>query len=175
MAIKEYYVGSVGPLYHDDGSFPCAFSSDAPIAPGVGSDPTHAALLGDIPALTGLDTVWPIGAVFLSVVSTNPATLLGFGTWSQIAQGQFLVGFKTGDSDFGTVEGVGGAKTHTHTVDVVSTTSSAPSAVHSAQSGTGFSTVDSSHTHDVDPASVISGNNSSLQPFFVIYAWKRTA
>jgi baseplate structural protein gp10 len=25
---------------------------------------------------------WPIGSVFLSVVNTNPAILLGVGTWS---------------------------------------------------------------------------------------------
>ncbi len=57
---------------------------------------------------------WPIGSVFLSIVSTNPGTLLGYGTWTQIAIGQMLVGFKTADADFGVVEGTGGAKTHTH-------------------------------------------------------------
>jgi hypothetical protein len=25
---------------------------------------------------------WPVGSVFISVVNTNPATLLGFGTWA---------------------------------------------------------------------------------------------
>src|SRR3990167_7209436 len=35
---------------------------------------------------------WPVGSVFLSVVSTNPATLLGFGTWAAFAAGRMLVG-----------------------------------------------------------------------------------
>src|SRR5688572_19805845 len=30
---------------------------------------------------------WPVGSVFLSVVATNPGTLLGFGTWAAIAAG----------------------------------------------------------------------------------------
>jgi hypothetical protein len=73
--------------------------------------------VGDI-----LARAYPIGSVYLSVVSTDPATLLGFGTWAQIAQGQALFGQKASDSDFNTAEETGGAKTsdallaHTHTV-----------------------------------------------------------
>jgi hypothetical protein len=72
--------------------------------------------VGDI-----LAKAYPIGSVYLSVVATDPGTLLG-GTWSQIAQGQALFGQKASDSDFNTAEETGGAKTstallaHTHTV-----------------------------------------------------------
>src|SRR5262245_36512923 len=54
---------------------------------------------------------FPIGAVFISVVSTNPATSLGYGTWSAIGAGKVLVGLDSGDTDFDTVEETGGAKT----------------------------------------------------------------
>lgn len=62
-----------------------------------------------------MDQVWPVGSVFISVVSTNPATLLGVGTWSAIGAGRMLVGFDATDTDFDTLEEVGGAKTHTLT------------------------------------------------------------
>lgn len=53
---------------------------------------------------------FPVGALFLSVVSTNPATLLGYGTWSAFGAGRVLVGLDSGDADFDTVEETGGAK-----------------------------------------------------------------
>jgi hypothetical protein len=60
---------------------------------------------------TPIPLPFAVGAVYLSVTGVNPATELGYGSWTQVAQGQFLVGFKTADADFGTVQGTGGAKT----------------------------------------------------------------
>jgi len=54
---------------------------------------------------------FPVGSVFLAAVATNPGTLLGYGTWSQIGQGRALVGVDTGDPDFDAPEKTGGAKT----------------------------------------------------------------
>jgi hypothetical protein len=50
---------------------------------------------------------FPVGSVFLSVVSTNPADLLGYGTWSAIAAGRVLLGLDTGDTE----EDTGGSET----------------------------------------------------------------
>ncbi len=57
---------------------------------------------------------FPVGSVFLSVVNTNPNSLLGYGTWAAIAAGRMLVGFNASDVDFNAAEKTGGAKTHQH-------------------------------------------------------------
>jgi hypothetical protein len=62
----------------------------------------------------GGSEAFPVGAVFLAVVSTSPATLLGYGTWSAFGAGRMLVGRDAGDTDFDTAEETGGAKTHGH-------------------------------------------------------------
>lgn len=56
-----------------------------------------------------LQSVYPVGAVYISTVATNPATLFGFGTWVQIKD-RFLLA--AGDSHAaGTT---GGAEKHNH-------------------------------------------------------------
>jgi hypothetical protein len=44
------------------------------------------------PFVPALPDLFPIGAVYLTVVNTNPAVLLGFGTWVQIGQGKLVEG-----------------------------------------------------------------------------------
>lgn len=76
---------------------------------------------------------FPVGSVFIAVVSTNPATLLGYGTWSAFGAGRVMVGFDSGQTEFDTVEETGGAKT-----------------VASAGNNTGAAVADhAAHTHSV--------------------------
>ena len=43
-----------------------------------------------------LDSMWPVGAIYLNTNGTNPGTFLG-GTWAQFGQGRCLVGVGTGN------------------------------------------------------------------------------
>lgn len=56
---------------------------------------------------------FPIGAIFVTVDPTNPATTLGYGTWVSFAAGRVLVGVDPLDPDFNPVEKTGGSKTQT--------------------------------------------------------------
>lgn len=133
---------------------------------------------------------FPVGSVFLSIVSTNPATLLGYGTWVQISQGRALVGQNPSDADWDTPEETRGEKTHTLTI------SEMPSHTHiqdphthtpyinHGNSGTtrirGGGPDDMSYNGSMSNTTATNqytgGNqpHNNIQPSFVIYVWKRT-
>lgn len=50
-----------------------------------------------------IQTLYPIGSIYASTISTNPNTLFGFGTWVKYSAGRMLVG------DGGTFSGTGGS------------------------------------------------------------------
>src|SRR3990167_3607690 len=122
---------------------------------------------------------FPIGSVFISVVSTNPATLLGYGTWSAIGAGRVLVGLDSGDTDFDVVEETGGAKTHTLTGAEIPAHVHGELAPSSASAGAlkfGIDTnASGSQASGLDTASTGGGGaHNNLQPYFTVYIWKRT-
>ena len=117
--------------------------------------------------------------MYISSVSTSPATVLGFGTWTAI-EGYTLVGYKSGDSDFGTVNATGGAKTVTLTVDQI------PAHTHSGVTGgngedetrpnTPSASDNRPNVGTYTTSSVGGGQaHNNLQPYKVKYMWERTA
>lgn len=117
---------------------------------------------------------WPVGSIFISVVSTNPATLLGFGTWTAFATGRTLVGIDAGQTEFDTVEETGGSKTHTLTTDEI------PAHTHTVTGnnvgGSGGVRIDASDSFtDTTSSTGGGGAHNNLQPYIVTYMWKRTA
>ena len=90
----------------------------------------------------GAGEAFPVGSVFIAVVSTDPATLLGYGTWSAFGAGRVMVGLNSGDADFDTAEETGGAKT------VASAGTNAGEAAHTHSVTSNVAVGDhSSHTH----------------------------
>lgn len=59
-----------------------------------------------------LKKVYPVGAIYISVIATNPATVLGFGTWNAFATGRTIVGVDPAQTEFNTVQKLGGEKIH---------------------------------------------------------------
>jgi hypothetical protein len=58
-----------------------------------------------------MSDAYPVGSIYMNAsVSTNPATLFGFGTWESFGAGRVLVGVDSGDSSFDTLGETGGSK-----------------------------------------------------------------
>lgn len=139
----------------------------------------------------------PIGSIYIAVISTNPATLFGFGTWVAFGAGKTLVGLNNADASFDTVEETGGSKdavvvSHTHTASVtdsghvhnyatkgVTSNQDVPPIGFTRTGGTLDMVVNSSiSTTGISVSNSttgVSGTNGNLQPYIVVYMWKRTA
>jgi hypothetical protein len=128
---------------------------------------------------------YPVGSIYTSISSTNPATLLGVGTWVAFGAGRTLVGFDSTQTEFDTVEEVGGSKTHTLTEsELPSHTHNTLSSYQTQVEVIGSSTVTiteadrSGDGADVDIATSSTGGgaaHNNLQPYITVYFWKRTA
>lgn len=172
----------------------------SPTFTGVPAGPTAA----DGTATTQLATTafamkaaYPIGSIYMNASdSTNPGTLFGFGTWEALGEGRVLVGYKSGDVTFGTAGDTGGSAdaivvSHTHTQashshNVISSRNS--SQVYAPQGGvvggysnsptagssTDYNLITDSATPTINSTGS-SATNANLQPYLVVYMWKRTA
>ena len=171
-----------------------------PLAPtaAVGTDSTQIATTAFVKDV--LETyIYPVGSIYFNMaVSTNPGTLLGFGTWAAYAEGRVLVGFQSSGTFDSLDESLGAetadaSTTGSHTL----TTAEIPSHNHSSGAFdrllrvTGSSTVgdvdSSAGEPDVVSSATISAAGgggghthttpavSTLQPSKTLYIWKRTA
>jgi hypothetical protein len=90
--------------------------NSVPIANGGTGASSVAAAVSNLSA-----SIYPVGSVYINAaVNTNPATLLGFGTWVAFGSGRVMVGLNTSDAAFDTLQEVGGNKdavlvSHNHT------------------------------------------------------------
>ena len=146
-----------------------------------------------------LSALYPVGAIYINATSsTNPATSLGFGTWTAFGAGRVMVGFDSGNALFDTAEETGGAAdaivpSHTHTATVTD-----PSHLHNitnngqntgASGGNnqgGYSggqnltqtTATNSAVTGITVANSTTGvsvTNANYQPYITVYIWKRVS
>jgi hypothetical protein len=110
---------------------------------------------------------YPVGAIYISTNSTNPATSLGCGTWSAFGAGRTLVALNSGDADFDTDEETGGAKTKAisaHSGTAVASHASHTHTYSQVLNHTHTVTVtDPGHTHPVTSQTATTGSASSYE------------
>ena len=181
-----------------------------PTAPTATAGTSTTQLATTAFATAAIQALYPVGSIYINAsVSTNPATLLGFGTWTAFAAGRVMVGLDGANAAFDTVEETGGSAdtivvSHTHTYSGTTAGQSA-NHTHANSSGgsgvvgplsgaggasveegagspnyvlgdMGVNSVDHTHTFSGTTASAgASGTNANLQPYIVVYMWKRTA
>tara|TARA_R110002167_G_scaffold130603_1_gene314156 strand:+ start:2914 stop:3567 length:654 start_codon:yes stop_codon:yes gene_type:complete len=124
---------------------------------------------------------YPVGSVYTSIVATNPATLLGVGTWATFGAGKVLIGISTTDTDFDTAEETGGSKTDSHALTVSEIPAHSHSSGWTLGGGDGSANVYATTNGGAGaPDSGATGGNAAhthdiVQPYVVVYFWKRTA
>ena len=175
-----------------------------PSAPTAASGTNSTQLATTAFVQSALSILYPVGFVLSTVTNyaDSAAVVAAYGgtTWVRFGAGKVLVGYDSGDSNFNTVEGTGGSKdaivvSHSHTASTTSTDSGHTHLsnatglinnniawvgtggayhrnVNDTYTATGYANITSSTT--VNSAGS-SGTNANLQPYVVVYMWKRTA
>tara|TARA_R110000764_G_scaffold170323_1_gene257354 strand:+ start:960 stop:1742 length:783 start_codon:yes stop_codon:yes gene_type:complete len=159
---------------------------------GVTATTAEINLLAGATALGVVMTaIYPVGHIYTTVASGNPSTLLAgmsSTTWVAFGAGKTLIGLTSTDADFNQIEETGGSKTDTTAVGGTSLTiAQIPSHTHNLLGG-GFDGANgaeggSSRSSNFGAMSSTGGNGSHthttntsiVQPYIVVYFWKRTA
>lgn len=119
----------------------------------------------------------PIGSIEINVTGENPANYIG-GTWVAWGNGRVPVGVDNSDTDFNTVEKIGGEKTHILTVDELAEHRHTTWGVRKYKAGgTDAWIVNGEANHATEEAiSAVTGGNqahNNMQPYITCYMWKR--
>lgn len=160
---------------------------DALIAPALNDvlpivdDPAGTPVTKKITISDLMKLVYPIGTIYTTIVATNPATVFGFGTWVAFGAGRVPVGLDSGDTDFDTVEETGGEKTHTLTEAEIAAHTHPLTRFPTTTGGSSGFTADTSMSGTPAAVTQITGSaggggaHNNLQPYIVVYMFKRTA
>jgi len=127
-----------------------------------------------------IDAIYPVGSLYTTTISTSPAAALG-GTWDAFGEGKVLVG-KASSGTFDTAGATGGAETHalteaelpshTHTV---SHTTIAERLYGGSDADRTRTDINGSASNETTSSTGSGTAHNNLQPYVVVYMWKRTA
>ena len=171
-----------------------------PTAPtqSAGNNTTRIATTAFVTTAVANNYAFPIGSIFTTTVayadSDAVVTAIGGTTWVAFGAGKVLVGLDAADSDFDTIEETGGAKTvdagtsgsttlttsqmpaHTHTSQRIdSTTADGLTGVSVSTNKTDAGSLTTSSTGGGTGHTHTTPAHSLVQPYIVVYFWKRTA
>lgn len=150
-----------------------------------------------------LDMIYPVGAIYTSLVNTSPASTLG-GTWTAIEGDRVLWSVTNGNEDLVDSNGnplTGGSSSHSHSITVdghTLTVSEIPSHTHAqyVTANEGHGIYNTRSDYDFDGTNLdkyyqletgatggggshshgaSSGSASNIPPYIKVYMWRRTA
>ena len=120
--------------------------------------------------------IFPVGSLFFSTTPTNPSAWMG-GTWEAWGTGRVPVGVDTTQTEFNTVEKIGGSK---HLQEHLHAYKSGTLTNNDYASGGDIYAVPKETTNaavyrNTGLPNVTTGNSGNLQPYITCYMWKRVA
>jgi hypothetical protein len=143
------------------------------------------------------EIIYPVGSLYISTTNSSPSDLFGFGTWERYGAGRMLVSWNSSDTDFDSVNELGGSKTHNHNEGVLRAAIGSPtgdadrlgfvSTVASDPSGGGTSNytyavpgttsghLSSGSFSHYTSAYGYTSTDSNMPPYITVYMWRRTA
>ena len=163
-----------------------------PAAPTATAGTSTTQLATTAFVIAALQALHPVGSIYINAgVTTNPATLLGFGTWTAFGAGRVMVGLNGSDTLFDALEESGGSKDavavshthgitdpgHFHSLTFPDSSIGSPNGASPGVNGYGtavYNTTSKTTGITVNTAGV-SGTNANLQPYITVAMWKRTA
>jgi len=168
-----------------------------PVAPTASAATNTTQLATTAFVQAAFQILHPVGSIYINATnSTNPGTLLGFGTWTAFGQGRVAIGAGTGGGGTYTAGATGGNKdstglpSHTHTATVTESphahnydgwstyldNGTFPGA--NAVARGNLTQTTATATTGITVSNSLTGTSvtdTNLQPYVVVYMWQRTA